>query len=283
MRESLLAQKGLIAMGMMVDQTNTFLESSSWKKRFPGLTALFTTKHGGVSQGYFSSLNTGLHVNDQRLDVIHNRHTVARNSGWELNKWIFADQVHGTRVVQVTSRHAGMGTENYSGAVKAADGLWTFDQGVGLSLGFADCVPIYFAEPETGYAGVAHAGWKGSVGNIAGEMIRQAAEAGVCAEKVYVMIGPSIGECCYQVDQRVIDQIPEDISGKGIYETVAEGQYKLNLQELNKQLLLKAGVKEHHIEISGMCTGCYDQLFFSHRRDQGKTGRMSAVIGWRES
>lgn len=268
---------------MNIDQTNTFLESTKWKKQFPNLTAIFTTKNGGVSKGDFSTLNTGLHVKDQGQDVINNRHIVAKNSGWELNKWIYADQVHGTRVVQVTSRHAGMGIESYDRAVKAADGLWTFDRGIGLSLGFADCVPVYFAEPETGYAGVAHAGWKGSVGNIGGEMIRQAEEAGVCADKVHVMIGPSIGECCYQVDQRVIDRIPAHLNKDRIYETLGEGQYRLNLQELNKQLIMAAGVKEQNIEMSGMCTSCHKDLFFSHRRDQGKTGRMSAVIGWRES
>ncbi|MFB1081188.1 peptidoglycan editing factor PgeF [Jeotgalibacillus sp. JSM ZJ347] len=271
-------------MGMNNDRTNTFLESPLWNTKFPGLTAIFTTKNGGVSKGYFSSLNTGLHVNDQRNDVIENRKNVARNSGWDLNKWIFADQVHGTRVVQVTSRHAGMGAEHYSGAVKQADGLWTFDRGLGLSLGFADCVPVYFAEPETGYAGVAHAGWKGSVGNIVGEMVRQAAFAGVCPEKIHAMIGPSIGECCYQVDNRVIEQIPHEVSGSaGIFEMTEENQYKLNLQELNKQLLILSGVKEQNIEMSGMCTSCHKDLFFSHRRDNGKTGRMSAVIGWRES
>ncbi|WP_404409035.1 peptidoglycan editing factor PgeF [Jeotgalibacillus malaysiensis] len=267
---------------MNIDQTNTFLESSNWKKQFPDLTAIFTTKNGGVSKGEFSTLNTGLHVNDIGQDVINNRNIVAKNSGWELKKWIYADQVHGTRVVQVTSRHAGMGIESYDGAVKAADGLWTFDRGIGLSLGFADCVPIYFAEPETGYAGVAHAGWKGSVGNIAGEMIRQAADAGVCADKVHVMIGPSIGDCCYQVDQRVIDQIPLHVSKDLVCEVLGQGQFRLNLQELNRQLLIAAGVKEQNIEVSGMCTACFDDLFFSHRRDQGKTGRMSAVIGWRE-
>ncbi len=259
---------------MNTGQTNTFLESSKWKQQFPGLTTHFTTKNGGASKGYYSTLNTGLHVNDENHAVVQNRKIVAEHSGWELNKWIYADQVHGTRVVQVTSRHAGMGTEAYHEAVKAADGLWTFDSGIGLSLGFADCVPIYFAEPETGYAGVAHAGWKGSVGNIGGEMIRQAAEAGVCADKMHVLIGPSIGECCYRVDQRVIDRIPDQINKKDIYETLGEGQFRLNLQELNKQLIIGAGVKEQHIEVSGLCTACQKDLFFSHRRDQGKTGRM---------
>ncbi|MBM7578421.1 peptidoglycan editing factor PgeF [Jeotgalibacillus terrae] len=270
-------------MQMVADQSNIFLESPLWKKRFPNLTAIFTTKNGGISSGHFSTLNTGLHVQDHQEDVIHNRRAVAKSSGWDLNKWIFADQIHGTRVVKVTARHAGMGTESYNEAVKAADGLWTFDQGLGLSLGFADCVPIYFAEPETGFAGVAHAGWKGSVQNIAGEMIRQADEAGVCIDKIHVMVGPSIGKCCYTVDHKVISQLPGEVSqSPGIYEQTGTDQYKLDLPELNRKLLQSAGVKDEHILLSEMCTSCHEDLFFSHRRDQGKTGRMSAVIGWRE-
>ncbi|TFE03194.1 peptidoglycan editing factor PgeF [Jeotgalibacillus salarius] len=268
---------------MIADKSNTFVESAVWKEKFPNLTAVFTTKHGGISKKHFSSLNTGLHVDDQPNDVIQNRHIIAQNCGWDLKNWIFADQVHGTRVVQVNAHHAGMGTDSYEKAVKAADGLWTFDQGLGLALGFADCVPVYFTEPETGFAGVAHAGWKGSVSNITGEMIRQASEAGVCADKIHVLIGPSIGKCCYQVDSRVIDQIPQELSEHNkLYEVIGDNQYKLNLQELNKQLLMMAGVKEENILLSEMCTACHEDVFFSHRRDDGKTGRMSAVIGWRE-
>ncbi|TFE03722.1 peptidoglycan editing factor PgeF [Jeotgalibacillus sp. R-1-5s-1] len=266
---------------MIQTVSERFVELEEWKSLFPSLTALFSTKNGGTGKGAYQSLNTGLHVHDDVQTVIQNRRLLAEAEGTDLNSWIFADQVHGKRVVRVNRHHAGMGAESYDKSVRAADGLWTFDTEIRLSLGFADCVPIYFVEQDTGFIGLAHAGWKGSVANIGAEMISQARDAGVRPEKISVLIGPSIGVCCYIVDDYVINHITQP-GMDHVYQEVSDGQYKLDLPLYNKQLLVQAGVKEENIILSDLCTSCEDTMFFSHRRDQGKTGRMSAVIGWKE-
>jgi hypothetical protein len=133
--------------------------------------------------------------------------------------------------------------------------------------------------------GAAHAGWKGTVGQIAREMIKKWEEEGIKAEKVFVAIGPSICEKCYIVDERVVnlvENILEDVDRKP-YNLISEGQYSLNLRELNKQILVKAGVPKENIIVTDYCSSCNNHLFFSHRKSHGKAGRMLSFIGWKEN
>ncbi len=185
----------------------------------------------------------------------------------------------------MTTDHGGKGTTDYQSAIAGTDGLYTEEARLLLALCFADCVPLYFMAPKHGMIGLAHAGWKGTVKNIAGEMVRLWHECEqIPLEDIYVVIGPSIGACCYIVDDRVITRVDRVLEGeeKLPYKQVSIGQYALDLKELNKVLLIKAGIHEEHIDVSGYCTSCADHLFFSHRRDQGKTGRMMAFIGRKE-
>jgi YfiH family protein len=132
--------------------------------------------------------------------------------------------------------------------------------------------------------GVAHAGWKGSVGQIAQKMIDTWGQEGIRPEEIYVAIGPSICEKCYIVDQHVINFVEKSlVEGSAFtYNLISEGQYSLNLQELNKQILLASGVPEQNILQTGLCSSCDQEEFFSHRRDKGRTGRMMSFIGWKE-
>ncbi|WP_043963609.1 peptidoglycan editing factor PgeF [Anoxybacillus thermarum] len=243
----------------------------------------FTTKRGGVSTGPFATLNVGMHVQDDQTVVYHNRKKVADELNVSLDRWVCADQVHGVHIEKVTNEHVGKGVRTYDTALPHTDGLYTSEREIMLALCFADCVPLYFFAPNKKRIGVAHAGWKGTVHNIAGEMVKRWNEEGIDARDIHVVIGPAIGRCCYVVDDRVIEFVQKALvnSPQSLYNETSKGQYALDLKEMNKQLLQQAGVPSGHIAVSSYCTSCEQSLFFSHRRDGGKTGRMMALIGWR--
>jgi polyphenol oxidase len=258
-----------------------------WRLMMPRLVVGFTTKKGGYSKGEFTGLNLGLHVHDDADDVRLNRQKLAEVLEFPIEKWVCSEQIHDNRIEKVTQNDCGKGVFHYDTAVAGADGLYTNEANILLALCFADCVPLYFFAPKHKLVGLAHAGWKGSVKNIAGEMIRLwVEEEKVRHADIYAAIGPSIGKCCYIVDDRVIDlvkKVVEDSAYKyNLYQETSKGQYALDLKELNRQLLLKAGIPKQNILVSGYCTSCADELFFSHRRDKGKTGRMMSFIGRKE-
>ncbi|ASB89704.1 laccase domain-containing protein [Bacillus sonorensis] len=249
------------------------------------LTAGFTTKNGGESEPPFQSLNTGLHVQDHERHVANNRKKVAEILQTDLNEWVFADQTHEDRIQKVTHEHRGRGALRYETALAATDGLYTNETNLFLALCFADCVPVYFYDPVRSLVGIAHAGWKGTVKGIAGKMIETwKSREGSNPGDIHAVIGPSIGACCYTVDDHVISkvrQLPLQEQDRAFVQ-IKEGEYRLELKEVNRQLLLHAGIPDGQIKVSSLCTSCERSLFFSHRRDRGKTGRMMSFIGLKE-
>jgi YfiH family protein len=263
----------------------TYLSLFNWEKLIDGLTVGFSTKLGGGSNEAFSTLNLGLHVHDQPQTVVANREILANRTAFPLNNWVFAEQIHSTHIEKVTKQNGGRGLYSYEDGLSNCDGFYTSEKGIMLSLCFADCVPLYFLAPEKPLIGVAHAGWQGTAKDIGGDMIRKWKNVeGVNPSEIKVAIGPAIGPCCYIVDNRVISEINNNIIDKYPlpYSIVSQGQYKLDLKQLNKYLLLESGVKEENMIISQHCTSCEKDLFFSHRRDEGKTGRMLSFIGINE-
>ncbi|MGM0902078.1 MAG: peptidoglycan editing factor PgeF [Bacillota bacterium] len=256
----------------------------SWMNDNSGLLAGFSTKNGGVSQGDFSGLNFGFHVGDDSLSVLKNRELLSQEIAFPLECWIGAEQTHEVRVQKVTKADRGKGSDRYETSFLRTDGFFTDDRGVMLTLCFADCVPIFFIDKEKGFIGVAHAGWKGSVGGIAKEMVSVFVQNGSHLSAISVIIGPSICKKCYIVDERVIKLVEKGLEGveKKPYNQINTVQYSLDLKELNKQILLKAGVQQANISVTSYCTSCDSDYFYSHRGDQGKTGRMLAFIGWKE-
>ncbi|MGJ7910602.1 peptidoglycan editing factor PgeF [Neobacillus sp. LXY-1] len=266
-------------------KNESFLSLDPWVKANPGLVAGMTTKHGGVSKGSFDSLNLGFHVGDKLEDVQENRKRVANLLDFPLNNWVGAEQTHGIVLKKITKLDRGKGARYYEQSFKGTDGFYSNDKGVLLSLCFADCVPLFFISPEVGMIGTAHAGWKGTVHQIAARMIEAWGKEGISPEQIYVTIGPSICEKCYIVDNHVINlvqNILEDVDIKP-YNLISAGQYTLDLRKLNKLILLKSGVPAKNIMVTKFCSSCDHELFYSHRHGQGKTGRMVSIIGWKES
>ncbi|WP_409292138.1 peptidoglycan editing factor PgeF [Peribacillus sp. SCS-37] len=260
-----------------------YFRLAPFEDKDPRITAGFTSREGGISGNHFNSLNMGYHVGDVQEKVTANRARLAGEIGFGLPSWCGAEQTHGTNIMKLTKEHAGMGADSYISAIKDTDGFFTDQEGLLLTMCFADCVPLYFLAPERGLAGIAHAGWKGTTAGIGSKMAERWGEEGVRPSDIFAAIGPSICKSCYIVDDRVINFAKNRLeeADKKPYNQIKEGQYELDLKELNSIILQKAGIPADNIYVSSMCTSCHSS-FFSHRKDRGKTGRMMGFIGLKE-
>ncbi|MFC4103902.1 peptidoglycan editing factor PgeF [Paenibacillus xanthanilyticus] len=264
----------------------------SWMKADDRLTAGFSSRMGGVSASPWNELNVGLHVGDRAQDVVRNREVIAEALGWPFEAWTCAEQVHGSRVHRVTAEDRGRGRESRESAIGDADALMTNEKDILLASFYADCVPLYFWDPQREAVALAHAGWKGTVAEIAVRTTEAMTEAfGSKPAEIRAAIGPSIGGCCYEVDENVLRHVRpllEELSALGIVEADSQeravlpsspGKARIDLKEINRQIMIKAGILPTHIEITQWCTGCRTDLFYSHRTEQGRTGRMASWIG----
>lgn len=250
-----------------------------WMQEAPHLSVGFTTKLGGASKGVWKSLNTALHVGDDEHDVIANREEIAQKLGFPFAAWTCAEQIHGQRVHVVTRRDAGSGRLTRDDAIPNTDALITNEPNIWLTSFYADCVPLYFYDPFLKVVGLAHAGWKGTVASIAQSTIKAMVDTYGCnVSALKAAIGPAIGACCYEVDTHVVEHVKAAQMMEGVTPK-ANGRYWLDLKLLNRQIMIKAGILPSQIEMSHRCTACEADLFFSHRRDRGQTGRMMSWIG----
>jgi len=263
-----------------------------WMEETPGLAAGITGREGGVSGPPWASLNCGLHVGDDPEAVIRNRALAAEAIGWDPAAWTCAEQVHGCRVHRVVRADRGRGAEDPESAIPGADAIMTDEPGILLASYYADCVPLLFHDPERGAVALAHAGWRGTVLEIAARTIEaMAREFGSRPEDIRAAVGPAIGPCCYEVDGPVIERalpLAEALAAEGVAPLAAmirltdDGKARLNLKEMNRQIMIRSGIMPGRIAFSSFCTGCRRDLFFSHRREGGRTGRMASFIGMRE-
>jgi YfiH family protein len=236
---------------------------SRWlEAALPGARAAFTTRLGGVSAGPFESLNLGMKTDDELERVRENRHRASSALGIESNHVLMGHQVHGAELAWHEEPQSPSPFAEMLPADQQVDAHATAATGLAAMVQVADCLPIALAG-ERGVAMV-HGGWRGLAAGIAGN----AAEAvGATA----AAIGPGIGPCCYEVGDEVLDAFSD-------LDAVATG-YMLDLTAVAQAQLKEAGVEQ--IESSGLCTSCNPELFFSHRRDNGTTGRQ-AGFAWFE-
>ena len=213
--------------------------------------AAFSTRLGGVSMAPFDSLDVALPTEDDAAAVEENRRRLAAALGFEPDQVVFARQVHGTDLIEHPSDR------------READGHVVRSPGLAPLVFVADCLPVALSGPR-GVAMV-HAGWRG----LAGGILAAGAEA---VEATSAAIGPGIGPCCFEVGDEVLGAFSD------LGDPVAAGR-RIDLPEAARQLLAQAGVEE--VESAGLCTSCEEELFFSYRRDHGRTGRQ-AGIAWIE-
>lgn len=256
--------------------------------RFPAFEDLsyiehgFSTRMGGVSSGIYASMNLTFHLEDSYENVSENFRRIAEALHTTPEKMVYSKQTHTTNVMKAERFHQGMGVTRER-TYDNIDGLITNVPGLCLVTSYADCVPLFFADPVTKCIGASHSGWRGTVGNIAANTVSQ-------LEKEYhsnpadmiVFIGPSICENCYEVSDDVAEQFREHFL-LSEWEHILKpsdkpDKYQLNLQLANYYNLIHAGIKPEHIHISDICTCCNPSLLFSHRASKGKRGILCGFI-----
>ncbi len=258
----------------------SILHIQRWKSICPSLCVGFSTRNGGRSGPPYQQLNISLRIGDDEEHVLHNRKKLCDDIGFDFAAWTCAEQVHGTHVTHIASHDRGAGQLNTHTEIQQSDALVTNQSDILLVSFYADCVPLYFWDHVHQVIGLAHAGWKGTYGKIAAQVLREMKLVyGTSPADVYCAIGPSIGSCCYEVSEDIIDQFALRFGHIENFVSREHEKPRLNLKQLNKDILLESGVIDHHILASGYCTHCRDDLFFSHRRDHGSTGRMVSWIG----
>jgi YfiH family protein len=172
--------------------------------------------------------------------------------------------------------------------VGQGDAMITADAGVYLSMRFADCAPILLHDPVRRAVGLAHAGWRGTVKNVAGAVVGAMVDSLGCSPRnITAVIGPAIGPCCYQVGEDVIQAVEAIFPQRTAFDKDSQLFSRRNgrrayfdMWEANRRQLKTAGVGR--LVVSGLCTACHTDHFFSHRAERGKTGRFGVVIGYRE-
>ena len=256
-------------------------KNNIWYGTFPvleeaGFVNACSCRLHGESDVVPGTLNLALHVGDDVEKVLRNRKAFAEAIGVDANRFTTCQQVHGSKVVQVTKELVGSGAKDFTNTIADTDALITNLPDVPLMLFYADCVPVLLADLETGVIGLAHAGWRGTVANIGVKTLAAMGEAfGTKPENILAAIGPSIGACCYEVDDFVRDQA----SGyEKFFVPKGGGKYQLDLWGLNAKQLQEAGVSEENITVAGVCTNDNVELFCSYRAEQGKTGRMGVCL-----
>jgi YfiH family protein len=241
-----------------------------------GIRLYFTDRNGGVSPPPFDTLNLAYHTGDDADNVIANRGIVAGALGIPPQRFVHPQQVHGVRVVRAGAA-AGREKEKIVGeAYAATDGVYTGEAGLALGVLTADCVPLAIAVPGSGMVAMLHAGWRGTIADIAGIALREMAGGiGLDLDDVRVVMGPAISRCCYEVDEGRARLFVEKYGRRS--GVVSGGkEYRLDLFRANHINLRKAGVKDANISSTGKCT-CCEGRYFSYRRD-GETGRQGAYV-----
>lgn len=239
----------------------------------------FTTRLGGISSEPFNTLNLGLNTGDDKEKIIRNFEKVSGAFNIPLEKMVLSDQVHGTKIRVITKDDAGKGLFKPMD-YKEIDGLLTNVKGLMLLTFYADCVPLFFLDKAKNVAGLAHAGWKGTVARIGEKMVNKMKETfSSNPEDILVGIGPSIGPCCYPVKKDVQDKFNASLSNtEEILSEEYSNIWKLDLWKANKKVLEENGILSRNITVSELCTSCNNHKFFSYRKENGKTGRMAALI-----
>ena len=234
----------------------------------------FTTRAGGVSEGDFAMLNLGGRWGDTPEAVAENRRRVQRAAGDR--PITVGTQVHGAAVVCVRA-----GDDPAAIAAQQADALCTNVAGAPVGVYVADCIPVLMADVRTGAVAAVHAGWRGSVaGVVPAAIARMAAEYGTQPADLRVALGPSIGVCCFEVGEEVVEAVTAVVSDAVAKRVVRRELAKphVDLKLLNWLLLEGAGVAPEHIDAGPECTSCDRARFFSYRRDAGRTGQMMGFI-----
>lgn len=251
---------------MSAGRTEMFLRAST----LDGVSHGFATRGGGVSVGPYASLNLGRATGDDEASVAENHRRLAAAAGFDGARLATpARQVHGATVVRAAAAED---------AACDCDAVVSHEPGLVLGVRTADCVPVLLWDPVSGGAGAVHAGWRGIAASIVPAAV---AAMDSPPSRLRAAIGPSIGECCYEVDEATAARVSAAAPHAATFDS-RPGHVRIDLVAGVWGQLTGAGVPADAITEVGGCTSCRRDLFFSHRRDEGVTGRhLSFVVAGR--
>ncbi|HNW14576.1 MAG TPA: peptidoglycan editing factor PgeF [Anaerolineaceae bacterium] len=258
---------------MKVTHTENGLEVFSFAHPdFEGAQHGFFTRKGGVSHGFYQSLNLGGSIGDNPEHVLENKHRVMQAINRQPNSFYEVWQIHSTKVVHCDTHLAAACPRT------KADGIFTSNTQVTLMMRFADCVPIIFYDPVVKVVGIVHAGWVGTVNRIIEKAIKGAIKTYGCnPENLIAGIGPSIGPDHYEVGADVVQKVKASFKKQADQVlTTQNGRVYFDLWNANRLILWENGITRVHL--SNLCTACDTKNWYSHRAEKGKTGRFAAVI-----
>lgn len=259
----------------------TYLTYPAFEKQ-EGIIHGFSTRLGGVSRGIYSSMNLSFTRGDEEEAVKENYRRIAQAIGFQTEDIVTSDQTHTANVRKVTEADSGKGI-TVPRDYQDVDGMVTNVPGLVLATFYADCVPLYFADPVKHVIGLSHSGWRGTVAKIGKVTVEKMKEEYGChPEDILAAIGPSICQDCYEVSEDVIEEFKTAFAGEyqeRLYYKKKNGKYQLNLWEANRLIFLEAGIPEANISMPGICTCCNPEFLFSHRASHGKRGNLAAFLG----
>ena len=240
---------------------------AEWE-RYGWLRHGFSTRSGGCSEVYGGGdLNLGFTRDDARECVVENRRRFL-GAAVDGARLVTVKQVHGA-AVEVVGEPVGEAVE--------ADGMITAEAGVALGILTADCVPVLVADTRLRVVGAFHAGWRGTAAGIAAKGVEwMRSEFGSEPEHMVAAVGPSIGACCYRVGEELRGEFEPGVFAR------RDGGLWLDLWEANRRQLVAAGLGAECVTVVGECTSCARvgaaRKYFSHRAEEGFTGRSLGVI-----
>lgn len=247
---------------------------------YPGVKHGCSTRVGGVSEGYFFSMNLGFGRGDADEKVLENYDRLCSAMGFAKEQVVLPDQVHDTVIRRATKEDCGKGIVKPRDYF-CVDAQITNEPGVALAVFGADCVPVFFYDPVAKAIGTAHAGWRGTIGRIAEKTVQaMTAEFGSKPEDIEAYIGVSICGDCYTVGGDVAELFMEEYpSATTQTETQKEeGTCQLDLWQVNRRILEEVGVKPENIVIGGVCTKCHSDVLYSHRVQGNDRGSLAGFL-----
>ncbi|MEA5047766.1 MAG: peptidoglycan editing factor PgeF [Eubacteriales bacterium] len=236
----------------------------------------FSARGGGVSEGFFASLNLSFTRPENRENVMENYRRFCSAAGIPFETMVMDNYEHGTTVLCVDRRDAGKGY--LLDPLPGCDGLVTNDPAITLITGHADCMAFYFVDPVKRCIGLAHAGWRGALGRIGANVVETMQKRfGTDPKDVVACIGPSICPNCFEVGQNVAESFRAGFPNTPCVLDHFGERPHVDLWMVAARQFIDAGVLPEHISAFGVCTMETPRLY-SHRRDHGNTGGMAAYL-----
>ncbi|MDQ6988838.1 MAG: peptidoglycan editing factor PgeF [Mariprofundaceae bacterium] len=232
-----------------------------------GVKVVLSDRDGGCSLPPFDTLNLGIALGDTDENVLENMQRLCQSSGLTLPHQ--AQQVHGISLLHCFGRGEQHETD--------ADILLATEKHVPLAIRTADCLPILLADPEAQVIAAVHAGWRGTVAEIAKVAVSAMLEKGAKAERIMASLGACIGMCCFEVSLDIQQRLLAVAHAEAVRQR--DGKAYADLGLANQYQLLASGLLPQHIEATPHCTACQQKpAYFSYRRDAGQTGRQLSII-----